>query len=145
MMHHTMNDSRISTNMNKDKDVCDRLYRSVICRVEEFEVTRSHRRSISFLAVTLVAFLAVIPAIYYISSSISSSGFGKYMSLITSDGSYVLSNWKELMLSMASSLPLTGAMAILLALFITMLAIRRTISYQDYSNDVRLRLTKVRP
>jgi len=139
-MHHIMNSSRISTNMNKDNDVCDRILRSVICRVERFEVTRSHRKSVLYMVVSMVTLVALIPAIYYIYESISMSGFGQYFSLISSDGSYMLTNWQEFVLSMASSLPLTGAMVSLFILFVTMYAMRRTVNYEEYSQNIKKRL-----
>ena len=126
--------------MNKDNEVCDRMLRSVICRVERFEVTRSHRKSVLYMVVSMVTLVALIPAIYYISESISMSGFGQYFSLISSDSSYMLTNWQEFVLSMASSLPLTGAMVILLAMFITLLAVRRTVNYEEYSQSIKKRL-----
>ena len=126
--------------MNKDNDVCDRILRSVICRVERFEVTRSHRKSVLYMVVSMVTLVALIPAIYYIYESISMSGFGQYFSLISSDGSYMLTNWQEFVLSMASSLPLTGAMVSLFILFVTMYAMRRTVNYEEYSQNIKKRL-----
>ena len=139
-MHQSANNSRISTNMNKDNDVCDRILRSVICRVEQFEITRSHRKSVVYMVVSLVAFFTLVPAIYYILVSSSQSGFGSYISLIASDSTYMIQNWKEHSLSIVSSLPITGVMASLLVLLITMYTMRRTIRYSEYSQSVKRRL-----
>ncbi|MEI6305030.1 MAG: hypothetical protein WCP09_03395 [Candidatus Taylorbacteria bacterium] len=142
-MHHNVAIHRISTNMNNDAEACDRMFRSVICRVENFEITRSHRRSIAYSTISVIAFFALIPAIYMIVISITQSGFGKYLSLVFSDSSYVIDNWKQFLLSTVSSLPIMSGIAILLALFIILGALRRTIKYSTYSENIKHRLISI--
>jgi hypothetical protein len=88
----------------------------------------------------MVAIVAMIPVIYNVLQSSSQSGFGKYLSLISSDGSYMLQNWKEFLLSAASSLPITGSIAVLLILFIFANSLRYTVRNSVYSNKIKLRL-----
>ena len=140
MMHHIPKTHRISTNMNKDTEVCDRILKSVICRVEQFEVKRSHRQSIAYKSICLMAVIALVPAIYYVLQSSSQSGFGRYISLVSSDGSSVIQNWRVFLMSTASSLPITGTIAALLMLFIIVTAMRRTVRYSEYSESVKKRL-----
>lgn len=141
MMHHADKTRRISTNMNKDTEVCDRILKSVICRVEQFEVKRSHRQSLAYKAICLLSVVALVPAIYFILQSSSKSGFGRYVSLLSSDSSYVFQNWREFLMSAASSLPITGSIAALLILFIIVTTVRRTVRYSEYSETVKKKLT----
>ena len=151
MMHHGDKTPRISTNtMNRtpkelkspdiDTEVCDRMVKSVICRVEKFEVSRSHRSSVAFSAISAAAIVALVPIIIYVWHSSSRSGFGQYMSLVSSDSAYMLEHWKEFLLSAATSLPIMGAIVVLLILLIFVNSIRRMMSYASYSNEVKRRL-----
>ncbi len=141
MMHQDTKSRRISTNMNQDTEVCNRILKSVICRVEQFEVTRSHRKSIAYKTISIVAVIALIPIIYFILQSSSQSGFREYLSLVFSDGAYMIQNWKEFLLSTASSLPIVGGIMTLLVLFILTTAIQKNVENSIYSDNVRLRLS----
>ncbi len=139
-MHHNNRIHRISTNMNADTDICERMQRSIICRVENFEIKRSHRRSMVYETISIIGLLFLIPVIYYIIISSTQSGFGKYISLIYTDSSYILTNWKEFTLSIMSSIPIMGVIVILSILFIVVSSLRRTVRYSDYSENVKHRL-----
>ena len=142
-MHRRSSIPRISTNMNNDAETYNRLFRSVIFRVENFEIKRSHRRSLAHGSIFLAAFCAFVPAVYYIITSSAQSGFGQYLSLILSDSSYVLENWKQFTLSTISSLPIMSVIAILLSLFIVLSALRRTVRYSTYSKNVKQRMVSI--
>ncbi len=65
----------------------------------------------------LVSLLAVVPVTQYFLAEFSQSGFYQYLSLIFSDGSTALANWKELTLSLLESLPVTSMTIILVIIF----------------------------
>ena len=142
-MHHIDKTRRISTNMNQETEVCNKMFRSVICRVEKFEVKRSHRMSVAFETISILAAVAIVPLVYYILQSSSQSGFGRYMSLISSDTTYMMQNWKEFLMSAASSLPLTGGIVILVVLLVAASSLRRTVYYSTYSKNVKSRLSTI--
>lgn len=62
-----------------------------------------------------VSLVASIPALQYCISSFTETGFWQYLSLLFSDGGVAIIYWKELLLSLAESLPVLGS-AIILAL-----------------------------
>jgi hypothetical protein len=141
MMHHTQTMPRISSDMNRETEICDKMLRSVICRVEKYEVSRSHKRSIAYSVISFGAILGLIPIVLFIVESSYSSGFGQYLSLFVSDSSYMIQNWREFMLSAVSSLPIMGAISVLLILFILTNALRRTVSHSEYADSIRQRLS----
>jgi hypothetical protein len=140
MMHRPKTGCRISTNMNRDSEVCDRMFKSVVCRVERFEISRSERRTFGYSALSVIAALALIPIVIYMVESANRSGFGGYLSLIASDSSYVFTHWKEFVLPTASSLPIMGVTIILLALLVFVMSLRRTGRFSAYSEIMRKRL-----
>lgn len=146
-MHRSGTDDRIQTGMEKtfkellviepETPICDKIYRSVVSRVERFEIMRSKRRSIAYKLLSLATMAALVPSVNYIVKSIYLSGFGEYVSLIVSDSSYMTAHWKEFLLSTASSLPITGTIVVLLTLFILASSLRRTVKYSMYTQNIR--------
>ena len=155
MMHHIDKTSRKVTNMKRvfkeieltdvNNDMCDKMVKSVICRVEKFEVSRSHKRVIEYSVAATMAFFGLIPIVFYIVQSSSQSGFGGYLSLLGSDSSYVFGHLNELVLPVASSLPLTGVMVVLLALLILTISLRLTVKNSEYSTTMKQRLNPIPP
>jgi hypothetical protein len=125
---------------DENSEACERIVRSVICRVERFEISRSRRRSLFFGAVSTIAVVAIVPIVAFILESSYRSGFGTYISLISSDSSYITQHLQEFLMSAASSLPIMGGMGMLLILFIFMNSLRRTVRYSDNANVIEQRL-----
>ncbi len=63
----------------------------------------------------LVSLAALIPAVQYLARDLNSSVFGRYLSLLLSDGRYLASFWSEYALSLVESLPLVSLAAVLAA------------------------------
>jgi len=139
-MHHFMTNDRIPTNMNCDSEACDRMFKSVVCRVERFEISRSRRLTVGYCALCVLTILALIPLINSIRESTIQSGFIGYVSLLISDSSYMFTHWKEFLLSTTSSLPFLGMTILLLALLIFVMSLRRTARFSAYSNCIKKRL-----
>ncbi len=55
------------------------------------------------------------------------TGFYEYMSLLASDGKYIGTYWKEFMLSVTESLPVTNITLSLLLVFVLLFSIRKII------------------
>ena len=58
---------------------------------------------------------------------LSQTGFYEYMSLLSSDGKYISTYWKEFTLSVTESLPMTNITVSLLLVFILFVSIRKIV------------------
>ena len=70
-----------------------------------------------------------VTALQYTSAEASQSGFYDYISLLASDGKYLLSSWKEISVTILESAPIMGATFSLGALIILTNAVRRGARY----------------
>jgi len=105
------------------------IFNAVTYRIEHYRAVQARvylAVHISFITVAIIGF---VPAIQYMTTESTNSGFMQYVSLIISDGSLVLNNWKEFSLLIAESLPLIGSIACVGALFICVNSIFRGIKY----------------
>ena len=66
----------------------------------------------------LFTLIAIFPAINQLGTAIKNSSVLEYLSLIISDGSTALNNWKALVISIAESLPLIETSIVLIILLI---------------------------
>jgi hypothetical protein len=72
----------------------------------------------------LASLAGLIPVFETLLDNLAHSGFYEYFSLIFSDGSLILSYWKEFALSLAESLPTTSIIFTLFLMFISLLSFR---------------------
>jgi len=70
-----------------------------------------------------------VPVLQSFTTAASQSGFTTYLSLISSDGSYILSSWKDFSLSVLESMPVIETTLILVLTLIIGNALRRGIRY----------------
>ncbi len=82
------------------------LEKSILGEIYKREKRGALVRFISTGLVAVASCLGIIPAVIYLVQSISSSGFLQYVSLLSSDGTSLLTYWKEFSMSLAESLPL---------------------------------------
>jgi hypothetical protein len=81
------------------------LLTAVLARVH-FEQKRAAKKELVLVgSLTLGSLAAIIPAFSYFISSFIQSSFYQYLSVIFSDGTSVLIYWKEILMSLAESVP----------------------------------------
>ena len=100
--------------------------RSRIMLAIDREQLKLARRTLAATITTSVASLvALVPAVWFTWTELAASGFYQYISLLQTDWTIALTSWKELSLSLLTSLPLTG-ITIILAVILALLAATRT-------------------
>jgi hypothetical protein len=86
-------------------------------------------RFVLFSGTTLVSFFGTISAARYAWGSFHESSFSVYASLLSSDGGALVLYWKEFMLSLIESLPITSATILLAAMFTLLLSAKLMLRY----------------
>ncbi|HVZ75874.1 MAG TPA: hypothetical protein VG934_01220 [Candidatus Paceibacterota bacterium] len=74
-------------------------------------------------AFAAASFLALLPALAYAGQQFAASGFSSYLSLIFSDSGVAATYWRELLLSLADSLPSLALIAVLVPLCVFIWAV----------------------
>jgi ABC-type phosphate/phosphonate transport system permease subunit len=77
-----------------------------------------------FSVLGIASLLGAVPALSLLFSDFSKSGFYEYFSLAFSNGGILASYWKELILSLAQSIPTTSLALSLAFIFVFFLSIR---------------------
>ena len=77
-----------------------------------------------FSSIGLLSFVGIIPAFKMLLADLSQSGLYEYFSLIFSSGNSIFSYWKELILSIAESLPTMSIVLTFSLVFILFLSIK---------------------
>lgn len=105
------------------------LSERICARIDHARIVRD-RLHITAHSIIIVSSIALfIPALQYASTEASTSGFYDYLSLIISDGSYLLSSWREITLSILESAPLMGTALSIGTLIIIANSLRRGSRY----------------
>lgn len=104
------------------------LRESVRARVALVERRATYLRSAGFITLALASFASLALSCEYAWSSIISSGFGQYVSLLFTDSSAVLSSGRELGFSLVESLPALGIALALAALAASVWSVARLIA-----------------
>lgn len=117
-----MNDKITKQNMGFLDNVEPRseLFGIITKRVHFEERKRAFKRLVAFSFLSLFSVLALIPTTIQFFDSMNSSGFLQYLSLLLSDGTFLISNINYYLLSIAESFPVTevtGSLVVLLVCF----------------------------
>jgi hypothetical protein len=105
------------------------LETNIMHRIEHFRIVRA-RLYIGIHSVSAcVAIIACVPVIQSFITSASQSGFTSYVSLLISDGAYVLGSWKELAFSIIDSTPIVEVALMLGLILVLGNALRRGSRY----------------
>ncbi len=78
----------------------------------------------TFASMGLASFIGLIPVVKILLTDLAQSGFYEYFSLIFSDSGTIFLYWKELILSLAESLPIMSVVYAFSLLFIVFLSLR---------------------
>jgi hypothetical protein len=80
-----------------------------------------------FVFTGFFSLVGLVPVFQMLLNDLTQSGFYEYFSLIFSDGGSMLSSWKELIFSLAESLPIMSIIFTLSLIFIFFLSLRYVI------------------
>ncbi len=103
------------------------LERAVLARLNREQKRQAKIQLVIFALVDILALSGLVASVIYLSSLFAKSGFIQYLSLIVSDGGLLFSYWRELVLSLAESLPVLGLIAFLFIITVLVWSIAKTI------------------
>ncbi|MBU6231159.1 hypothetical protein KGP36_00705 [Patescibacteria group bacterium] len=112
-----------------EADPTDRLCDRVMAKIERRELARLRRRTFGAGFFLIAALIGFIPAFQYLSSALALSGLGDYLSLFTSDSSYVFAHWSAFAMSVSDSLPVPAFMAVIGLSIVCLAAASRFVKY----------------
>lgn len=98
-------------------------------RIVRARIVRNRVRISLHGAVAAGSVVMFVTALQYTSAEASQSGFYDYVSLLVSDGKYLVSSWKEISVTILESAPVMGAAFSLGALIVLTNAVRRGARY----------------
>ncbi|MEY2664878.1 MAG: hypothetical protein RIT04_686 [Candidatus Parcubacteria bacterium] len=84
------------------------LEQHIVRRIHNAERTAARRHFFGLGAVALASLTSLVPITSYLSQALTKSGAYEYISLILSDGTTLVTYWRELSISIAESLPVFG-------------------------------------
>lgn len=112
-----------------DEAVLGRLSAAVTARINRSRTLRLHERIIAHSLIAIAALAAFVPAVRDLSMGLAGSGFSAYASLAVSDSGYLLTSWKDILLSLLESLPIVNSIAVVGLILIFVNALRRDARY----------------
>ena len=113
----------------KSEAIYKRIETNVIIRIENTRLNRARLYLTLHISSAVMALVAFIPVVKSFMTSSSQSGFSTYLSLFSSDWSYVLASWKDFGLSLIESLPIIETVLIVGLILIIANALRRGATY----------------
>lgn len=115
------------------EEVASDLPDAIIKKIVVLERRRMRIRFALYSTTTLIALIALIPALQYAGSEMAQSGFSTYLSLAFSDSAAILSSWKEFSAVLVESLPVIG-ITLVSGILLTLLAsLRQAMKNIKYS------------
>jgi hypothetical protein len=100
------------------------LQASILRCIEDASRKKAARWLVVDSVMAFVSLASFVVSAYYLLNDFYRTGFYTYLSLFFSDGSFVLSAWKDFLLTLIESVPLTSVTVFLLILFILLLSIK---------------------
>ena len=104
---------------NKEISIPKNLVDNIVLRIEKESHKEAKLRAISLSLVSVTSLLISIPIISSLITSFTQSGFYNYLSIIFSDSDVAITYWKEILMSLAESLPVIGitSLFVVMAIF----------------------------
>jgi len=115
-----------------------RLSKSILFRIHRYEIRRLRIRFGLNMTLVLCAALAFIPTMQFLRDSAIQSGFSDYVSLFSTDSSFVLSHLNEVIMPIADSLPITGTVISLGLLLILIYSLRGILSNRSSLQNINI-------
>jgi len=103
-----------------DANLAENVWRTIVLRNKRM----AQFKLWSFAATGIVSLAGLVPAFKILSNDLAQSGFYEYFSLIFSDSRLIISYWKELVFSLAESLPTVSIIFTLSLIFVFFLSFR---------------------
>jgi hypothetical protein len=115
------------------------LYRAVISRVSA-EQNRSAKKRFVVAVGSLVASVAAsVAAVLVLATSLTQSGFWKFVSLAFSDGGTVMTYWRQFSMSLLESFSMPEMVVSLVCVFAVMLSLKFLLKNKNaFSNNLQL-------
>jgi hypothetical protein len=101
------------------------LESKIMSRIARSHMNRARLYISLHAASIIIAVIACVPVMQSFMISASQSGFTSYLSLLASDGSSIMSSWKDLAFSIIESMPIIETALILALLLVIGNALRR--------------------
>lgn len=113
------------------------LSMKIMNSVINYDRRRNRIRLITHSILSLVTFIALIPAVRYLLINLSESGFYSYFSLLISDSKYALIYFGDFIMSLTNSWPILASIIVLLITIALINSIRKIIIYSKFiiTND----------
>lgn len=102
---------------------------AVIVRIARLEIRRFRMRLSLYGSLVVAAVVAFVPVVRYFIAAANESGFFQYLSLITSDGQFLLAHWSDFARTIADSAPVMGMTGLVGIALIFVYSIGRLVSY----------------
>ena len=102
----------------------DNLSSLIWGKIAKREKTIERAKIYAFSGLGILSFIGFIPLFKMMLSDMSSSGFYEYLSIAFSNGGLISSYWRELLLSLSESIPLTSLIYSFGFLFVFFLSMR---------------------
>lgn len=103
-----------------DASLAENVWRTIILRNKHTVQLKLW----AFAATGIASLIGLVPAFKILSNDLAQSGFYEYFSLIFSNGGSILFYWKELVFSLAESLPTMSIILTLSLIFILILSLK---------------------
>ncbi len=104
----------------ENPNLADNVWHNIVLRNKR--ITRL--KLWAFSSIGFISLIGFIPAWQKLSSDMTQSGFYEYFSLAFSNGGSILSYWRELLLSIAESLPMTSIILSFSLVFVIFLSFK---------------------
>jgi len=105
----------------------EKLYFSIVERVQAEQLARAKRRFVFFLITAIASLVALVPALQALISDYYRSGFYQYLSVIFSDSNLALTYWKDFLLLLTDAFPVTATGILLASIFVFVGSIRELV------------------
>lgn len=105
-----------------------RLAENIILKIDAKARQHAKIKTLGLSTVSALSVIASIPIISQIITSFTQSGFYNYLSIIFSDFDVAIVYWKEILISLAESLPVIGILALLIVLTVFTWSVLKTAS-----------------
>lgn len=112
-----------------EQNLSSEIETRVMARIERSRAIRARFHIALHATSILIAVILCVPVIHNFMTISSQSGLASYLSLFASDGTYMMSSWKDIALSIMSSIPIFETTLILGLILIIANALRRGTRY----------------
>jgi hypothetical protein len=101
---------------------------SIILKIDNNAKQQAKLKTLGLGFVSVLSIITSVPIISQIITSFTQSGFYNYLSIIFSDGDVAIVYWKEILLTLAESLPVIAIISLLIVLAIFTWSVLKTAS-----------------